>query len=618
MQFATLAALSVLAPATPTTWYVSAGACPGPGSGAAGDPFCSIHAAIDAASSGDTVLVAPGTYPELLDFGDKNIVVRSDQDGNPETADPSPTTTILDGGGSGPIVRIVGSVHTNATVLEGFTLQNGATNGNGGAVSAIFGGPTIRGNIIRGNTATGSGGGIASAGPSALIEGNLIEDNVANGGGPDAGGGGIWLRFSDGTVVRNNTVCGNIARHGGGISTLDSPGTVSVHSNWIYDNTAFDFGGGVNSRGRTSIRDNVIAGNHANTYGGAGVFVFASHAELVDNLIVANVSSGQFGFGGGCMADSVSIANTMSLVGNTIVRNTATGPGGALHVTVNSNVAVSSCILWNNSAPSGAVGFVGTNCALTVDYSDLQGGAAAIDSMGSVTIGPGVIDQDPMFVDPVGPDGLASTWNDNDYHLQDVSPCVDSGDNSTFPTGITEGLDGLSRYCDVASAPDTGIGPAPVVDMGTYEVQGLGCAQVVGCGTNPEGSLVLVAGVPRIGDVLELQLDDPAHSLGIPSATVLVISDAPVSTFPPCGLIIPGWGLAGPGTSGELIVSLDPPNPQTVQSGPMWQGTPVTIIVPVPNDAAYLGLTFYAQAVFLTFGQGRIALTEALVLPIGM
>jgi len=49
--------------AAATTWYVDDDNCPG-GSGTLGDPYCTIAAAVAAASSGDTIMVAAGTYSE--------------------------------------------------------------------------------------------------------------------------------------------------------------------------------------------------------------------------------------------------------------------------------------------------------------------------------------------------------------------------------------------------------------------------------------------------------------------------------------------------------------------------------------------------------------------------
>ena len=60
-----------------TVWHVDDDACPGPGTGAKADPFCSIQVGIDAAADGDTVLVLPGTYVENIDFLGKGITFKS-------------------------------------------------------------------------------------------------------------------------------------------------------------------------------------------------------------------------------------------------------------------------------------------------------------------------------------------------------------------------------------------------------------------------------------------------------------------------------------------------------------------------------------------------------------
>jgi hypothetical protein len=68
------------------------------------DPFtqvpgdhASIQAALDAATQGDTICVGPGTWSERLDWGGKGVLVGGTE---------GPATTILDGGGVGPVVTM--------------------------------------------------------------------------------------------------------------------------------------------------------------------------------------------------------------------------------------------------------------------------------------------------------------------------------------------------------------------------------------------------------------------------------------------------------------------------------------------------------------------------------
>ena len=84
-----------------TIWYVDAANCPGPGDGSAGNPFCEIQAAINAAAPSatppDEIVVADGTYTvagnKNLDFGGKIIKLRS--------ASGDPAACIIDCQGDG-------------------------------------------------------------------------------------------------------------------------------------------------------------------------------------------------------------------------------------------------------------------------------------------------------------------------------------------------------------------------------------------------------------------------------------------------------------------------------------------------------------------------------------
>ncbi len=78
--------------------------------------------------------------------------------------------------------------------------------------------------------------------------------------------------------------------------------------------------------------------------------------------------------------------------------------------------------------------------------------------------------EDPLFVDPVGPDGKTGT-EDDDLHLLSDSPCIDAGDNSAMPEDVTTDLDGNPRFIDDPIKEDVGSGSCPIVDMGVYEYQ---------------------------------------------------------------------------------------------------------------------------------------------------
>ena len=83
-----------------------------------------IQAAIDAAASGDTILVAPGTYPGSVDLGAKSLVLVSEHflTGDAGTI----TKTVIDGEGSEYAVRVGDPERAGAgrCLIHGFTIRN--------------------------------------------------------------------------------------------------------------------------------------------------------------------------------------------------------------------------------------------------------------------------------------------------------------------------------------------------------------------------------------------------------------------------------------------------------------------------------------------------------------
>jgi parallel beta-helix repeat protein len=185
------AVLCAPALAYPTTIYVP-------------DDYPTIQEGIDAAMNGDTVVVKPGTYHELIDFLGKAITVKSEQ---------GAATTVIDGEGlEGSIVSFKNGESFDS-VLQGFTLTNGI--GTAGYYYAYGGGiycndasPVICDNIIINNGEDWGpgfgtyGGGIYCNGFPTILN-NLIIGNEGS------YGAGIYCGGTYSQIITNNTIVGN-------------------------------------------------------------------------------------------------------------------------------------------------------------------------------------------------------------------------------------------------------------------------------------------------------------------------------------------------------------------------------------------------------------------------
>ena len=129
--------------------------------------YATIQEAIAAATSGDRVVVGPGTYTGTVDFGGKSVIVES-SDG--------PDTTVLDAQWSTGVKIGPGGT------WRGFTVTHGAASfGAGMAVSGS--GSIIEGNVFLDNAQGGGGFGaaIGGNGASPRIQGNRFVGNTCDG-----------------------------------------------------------------------------------------------------------------------------------------------------------------------------------------------------------------------------------------------------------------------------------------------------------------------------------------------------------------------------------------------------------------------------------------------------
>ncbi len=223
--------------------------------------YTTIQSAINASVNGDTVLVAPGTYFENINFRGKNIVVTSRYY---ITQDPSLIiSTIIDG--SSPVQPdsascvIICRGEDSTAVLQGFSItRGGGTKWNDEHFAGLY----------------REGGGILVALSSPIIQNNIIYNNVVSNlsGVNSTGGGGV--RMGDGYPrFYNNVVMNNSANYGAGV--------------------VLNYTGG-------QLKNNVICANYGSFQYGAGTGMWINGNNIRQILIINNTVSGNRSTGGIC------------------------------------------------------------------------------------------------------------------------------------------------------------------------------------------------------------------------------------------------------------------------------------------------------------------------------
>lgn len=391
--------------------------------------YPTIQEGLNAAQTGDTVLVAAGTYVE-------NIVWPS-LDGIALMSESGPESTIVDGGSAGRVINFPNIAFTLSTVITGFTIQNGAA--TQGAGIYIYGSPSILENTIQGNTASASsghvsGGGVLCDGIGApSIERNLIRGNTASG--PDWNyGAGIFVDRDNSAIILGNVIesdsgIGGSWNYGAGIY-CSSESHPDIRHNTIHSNVAYQ-----GSRGH-----------------GVGVYLCRDcDAYMLSNLIYDNVAqSGLWNYGAGIL-----LHNDAVVLNNTIVGNDCTGGnwryGGGVYIS-DSTSTIGNNIIANNTASGGGGIYAGTNGSALLLNNDVWNNTGG--NYSGITPGLDDISLDPLFV--TGPLG--------DFYLSQVaagqgedSPCVDYG----FASAESLGLDTYTTRTD--TVPDSGL-----VDLGYH------------------------------------------------------------------------------------------------------------------------------------------------------
>ncbi|MCK5562448.1 MAG: DUF1565 domain-containing protein, partial [Thermoplasmata archaeon] len=208
--------------------------------------YSTIQAAMNAASSGDTVQVAAGTYAPSTNGERFPITMKN----GVRLIGAGAEVCIIDAENTNRVIYF-SRISNPTTTVEGFTITNGKVTGSGGGILVSeSSNPRITNNIISGNSATVYGGGIQVYGTyyitsSATITNNVVTDNYAL-----FYGGGIEIRghsarpYAAATIVNNIITRNSVLNYGGGISTFHGTSTITnnvITGNWVDS----DDGGGI-------------------------------------------------------------------------------------------------------------------------------------------------------------------------------------------------------------------------------------------------------------------------------------------------------------------------------------------------------------------------------------
>ncbi|HVN92702.1 MAG TPA: Ig-like domain repeat protein [Terracidiphilus sp.] len=417
-----------------------------------GQPYTTIQAGIDAAVNGDTVLVAPGTYHENINFNGKAITV---------TSSVGAATTIIDGGGTpGLAVVAFQSSENRSSVLSGFTIRNGGPNTfnspAGGGIYVFEASPTILNNII---TANGCNG-IDVTDGAALIQGNTISATTLEAGAYCWDGVALALEGNQSNTAMPNSVIGNT----------------------IENNTA----------------------QYADS--GAAIFIWVSNGNIIVGNIIRNNVSSQ---GAVQMFNSESIIFSQNLVYGNSISGTIVGYDGAggLYLAIPDGAPPFYGVMVNNTFANNTVAPVFNEPASQVlidgDVSQFSFVNNILYGTGSSPLlvcnglyaylspGPMLVENNDVF-NPSGPaydpscangagvagniavDPLFNNLASDDFHLQSSSPVIDAGNNQALAMLMPYGVD-LTSDLDGNHRIQNGTGKGCVIDMGTYEYPGTPC-----------------------------------------------------------------------------------------------------------------------------------------------
>ncbi|MHB1357467.1 MAG: right-handed parallel beta-helix repeat-containing protein [Anaerolineae bacterium] len=286
--------------------------------------YASLQAAVDAATSGDVIKLASGTYTGVISragssqvvYISKTLTIRGGFKITDWESLPAPYTapTVLDAQGLGGVLKVVGVANLT---IDGLQMVHGSAD---------------------------QGAGLALLNSQAVISRCMIYANQAI-----SVGGGLLISGTSQLTATDTSVYSNTAgSRGGGIAIIS--GTVAFTNTYLYANQAGAQGGGLTLAGGTLRMVNAMIYSNTLTGGtGAGLFIGNGTAIIIHPTLARNT---------GGDGTAIAVTNGAAIVSYAILVSHTVGISASAGTTSTFSYTLWGSGTWANGVNKAGAGIV--------------------------------------------------------------------------------------------------------------------------------------------------------------------------------------------------------------------------------------------------------------------